>query len=151
MGMSVAGGATARSRGEGSPSRNVAAPRRARVSASAVPLLAGLTAVGLSIAIAVVVVVGFSATVNILVPIPLVTAEASWLSFLGYLLTPVLVVACYGWDTIGQRNGLRANRNFVPKPAWSRALLWLAGISVVVGAWHVLNLSVPLSEWMGLA
>ena len=67
-------------------------------------------------------------------------------SFIGYLLTPVVVIACYGWDAIGQRNALRANRNFVPKPAWTRALLWTAGASVLVGAWHVLNLSVPCSR-----
>ena len=74
-----------------------------------------------------------------------------WPSFIGYLLTPVLVIACYGWDAIGQRNGLRANRNFLPKPAWTRTLLWIAGVSVLVGAWHVLNLSVPLSDAWGLS
>jgi len=69
-----------------------------------------------------------------------------WLSFIGYLLTPVVVIACYGWDAIGQRNALRLNRNFVPKPAWTRVLLWTAGVSIVAGAWHVLNLSVGIID-----
>jgi purine-cytosine permease-like protein len=105
-----------------------------------------------SVVLAVAVVLTASAPIAFLgVPFPLVRAEAFWMSLLGYLLTPIVVIACYGWDVVSQRNGLRANRNFDIRPRWTRLLLWLSGFSIVVGAWHILNLSVPLSEWLGLS
>jgi purine-cytosine permease-like protein len=109
-------------------------------------------AVLVSVVLAIVVAVGASTPILFLgIPLPLVTPGSWWLSFIGYLLTPVLVLACYGWDAVGQRNGLRANRNFVLRPTWRRSLQWLTGIAIVVGAWHVLNLSVPLSEAWGFS
>jgi hypothetical protein len=105
-----------------------------------------------SVALAIVVALLASTTILFLgIPLPLVAGSSWWLSFIGYLLTPVVVLACYGWDAVGQRNGLRANRNFVLRPTWRRALQWLTGIAIVVGAWHVLNLSVPLSEAWGFS
>ncbi|GAA1945606.1 hypothetical protein GCM10009776_04390 [Microbacterium deminutum] len=107
---------------------------------------------GVSLALAVAVLLTASATVNILgIGVPLVTADAWPLSFAGYLLTPVVVIGCYGWNAIGQRDGLRRNRNFVLRPGYSNALAWAAGAGILLGAWHVLNLSVPLSEWLGLS
>lgn len=123
-----------------------AAPTRGRAAASPIPLIVGLAAVVASVGLAVYVLVAHSEAVDDLLGLPLATRNAWWLSFVGYLLTPVTVIACYGWDAISQRNALRANRNFVPKPTWTRALLWAAGVSVLVGAWHILNLSVPLSD-----
>lgn len=115
-------------------------------------MILGLSAIGVSTAIAVFVIAVASASVAFFgIPLPLVTADRWWLSLIGYLLTPIVVIACYGWDAIGQRNALRANRNFVPKQGFTRALLWAAGASVLVGAWHVLNLSVPLSEAWGIS
>ena len=106
-----------------------------------------------SVGLAVYIVVAQSATATLfeVLPVPIVTPGMGWLSFIGYALTPVVIIGCYGWDAIGQRNALRGNRNFVPKQAWTRALLWTAGVSVLVGAWHVLNLSVVLSEALRLA
>jgi hypothetical protein len=111
----------------------------------------GVAALVVSVGIAVYVGVLESAPAVLGIELPLVKSNGpGWvLCFIGYLLTPVTVIAAYGWDAIGQRNALRANRNFVPKPSWTRALLWIAGVSVLVGAWHVLNLSVPLSEVWG--
>ncbi|MFT4229597.1 MAG: hypothetical protein QM602_04835, partial [Microbacterium sp.] len=126
------------------------APARA---ASPLPLLVAGGALGVSVVLALLVALT-PASVPIAflgVPLPLVTAGWWWVSLLGYLLTPVVVLGCYGWDAVGQRNGLRADRNFVLRPSWSRALQWLTGISIAVGAWHVLNLSVPLAEAWGLS
>lgn len=126
---------------------------RGPAAASPLPLLVAAGALLVSLVLAIVVALT-PASVPILVlnvPMPLVTPAFWWLSFLGYLLTPIAVLACYGWDAVGQRNGLRANRNFVLRPTWRRSLRWLTGIAIVVGAWHVLNLSVPLSEAWGFS
>ncbi|GAA2009029.1 hypothetical protein [Microbacterium ulmi] len=129
-----------------------AAAAPARAGASSLPLIVGSAALAVSVAIAVVVAIAASGPVAVLgIPVPLVRSDAFWLSLVGYLLTPFVVVACYGWDVLAQRDGLRANRNFVVRPAWTRRLLWLAGAGILVGLWHILNLSVPLSEWMGFA
>lgn len=128
------------------------APAPRTTTATPLPLIIAGVAVFVSLLIAVVVLVASSAAVNILgIGVPLVTADAWWLSFIGYLLTPVVVIGCYGWNAIGQRDGLRRNRNFVLRPGYSRALAWAAGAGIALGAWHVLNLSVPLSEWLGLS
>lgn len=126
---------------------------RGPAGASPLPLLIAAGALVLSLVIAVLVA-ATPASVPILflaIPLPLVTPAFWWLSLVGYLLTPVAVLACYGWDAVGQRNGLRANRNFVLRPSWRRGLQWLTGAAILVGAWHVLNLSVPLSEAWGFS
>jgi len=123
-----------------------------RAAASPLPLILGCAATIVSLAIAVVVGFAMSAPVVVLgVTVPLVEGGFVWLSVIGYLLTPMAVIGCYGWDVVAQRNGLRANRNFVLRPSSTRALLFLAGIAIVIGAWHVINISVPLSEWLGFA
>ena len=128
------------------------APARGATTATPLPLIIAAIAAVVSLAIAVVVLLTASATVNILgIGVPLVTADAWWLSFIGYVLTPVVVIGCYGWNAIAQRDGLRRNRNFVLRPGYSRALAWVAGLGILLGAWHVLNLSVPLSERLGLS
>lgn len=121
--------------------------------ASPVPMAIGLGALVASLVIAVVVIAAFSAPVALLlgIPLPLVLAEYWWLSFLGYLLTPLIVIACYGWDVIGQRAGLRRNANFAVNARFTSTLRWALWPAVVIGIWHILNLSVPLSEAWGLS
>lgn len=128
------------------------APASGRTQASPIPLVVAAAALVVSLALAVTVLVSASATVNILgLGFALVTPDAWWLSFIGYVLTPIVVIGCYGWNAIAQRDGLRRNRNFALRPAYSRALAWAAGIGILLGAWHVLNLSVPISERLGLS
>lgn len=123
---------------------------RGRATANPLPLVVAVVAVVASVALAVVAATSASAPVLVLgIALPLVASGSWWLSFAGYLLTPVVVLACYGWNALGQRNGLRAHRDFVLRPGWGTALLWLTGASILIGAWHVLNLSVPLSEAWG--
>ena len=130
--------------------RVATAPVRGPAAASRLPLWLGVGAVAVSLAIAVVVLLTASAPVQLLgAPVRLVLADDWWLSFIGYVLTPMIVIACYGWDAIAQRNSLRLNRNYVPAPSYTRVLLWLAGAGILLGAWHALNLSVPLSEALG--
>lgn len=125
---------------------------RASAGASPLPLVAGAVALAASVMIAIVAEVWASTPAKLVVPgIPLVRGDFWWLSFLGYLLTPIIVIGCYGWDVLSQRNGLRANRDFVLNPRWTRWLLVIVAAAIVVGVWHVLNLSVPVSEWLGFA
>ncbi|MEV8250648.1 hypothetical protein AB0O87_06965 [Microbacterium sp. NPDC076768] len=121
--------------------------------ASATPLIVGLAAVVISIGLAVFVVLFASNPVSVFfdVPMPLVIAEFWWLSMLGYILTPVIVVACYGWDRIAQRKGQRENSNFVDREGYTKILLGAAAFAILLAVWHVLNLSVPLTELWGLA
>lgn len=123
-----------------------------RASVSSWPLLTGCAATLASVAVAVIVALSFSAPIAMMgTTIPLVRSEYAWLSILGWILTPVVVIACYGWDVISQRNALRRDRNIVLRREWTRVLLILSGVGILIGAWHILNISVPLSEWLGLA
>ena len=131
------------------PLRPTSVARRA----STVPLLVAVAAIIVSISIAAIAVTTVSAPVTLIfdLSLPLVVTDAWWLSLLGYLLTPTLVIACYGWDAIAQRNGVRQDVNFVQRPGYGTALRGATVGALVVGAWHVLNLSVPLSEAWGLS
>nr|BFF08925.1 hypothetical protein GCM10025699_02280 [Microbacterium flavescens] len=132
--------------------RAPSAPPRSHASVSPWPVIFGCAATAASLIIAVLVAVFLSApSTGLGIEIPIVRSEYAWLSLLGWLLTPVAVIACYGWDVIGQRNGLRRNRDIVLQPAWTTVLLTLSGVGILIGVWHILNLSVPLSEWMGFA
>jgi len=114
--------------------------------------MVGGVATAASIAIALLVATGFSAPIALMgMTLPLVRSEYAWLSILGWVLTPVVVIAAYGWDVISQRNGLRRNRNIVLRRRWTLALLFLCGAGILIGAWHILNISVPLSEWLGVS
>lgn len=125
----------------------------AAARASAIPVCIGLVAVAGSLALAVLVIAQMSAPVRVFfdVPLPLVIADAWEVSLLGYLLTPVVAIVCYGWDGIAQRSGVRADANFERRPGFSTILRWTVAASVLVGVWHILNLSVPLTETWGLS
>lgn len=121
--------------------------------ATAMPLFIGVGSVAVSIVDAVLVLMLVSAPVKVFfgIPMPLVVADAWWLSLLGYVLTPVVVIACYGWDAIAQRAGVRRDVNFSLVTGYSAALRWAVAASVLLGVWHILNLSVPLTESWGLS
>ncbi len=130
------------------------APRSSRAgAASAVPLWLGLGSAIASLVIAVIVAIGFSVPIELFlgIALPLVQSEYGWLSLIGYLLTPLLVIVCVGWDRIAQRKGVRSNPNFAVDSRYSAVLLWTTWPAIVLGVWHILNLSVPLSEAWGLS
>ncbi|HOA86865.1 MAG: hypothetical protein GX871_07500 [Microbacteriaceae bacterium] len=129
------------------------APARGRAEASRVPLLVGAGAVLLSVVLAVLVLVLLSAPAQLFsgVSLPLVSSDSWALSLLGYLLTPLVVILAYGWDVAWQRQARADNRNVVLHPGYTRVLKWLMIAGIVLGAWHVLNLAVPLAEAWGLA
>lgn len=123
------------------------------VRASAVPLIVGISSAAVSLVIAVLVIALVSAPVKVFlgIPLPLVVAESWWLSLLGYVLTPVVVIACYGWDAIAQRGGMRRDVNFVQRTGYGIILRGVVVASIIIGIWHILNLSVPLTEAWGLS
>lgn len=126
-------------------------PHRARGGqASPVPLIVAVVAVTVSATVAVVVGIAMSAPVIVFgVTLPLVRTEAWGASLLGYVLTPIFAVVCVGWDDIWQRRGRQRDVNFVMRGGYATASRWLAGAAVGIGLWHILNLSIPLSElWM---
>ncbi|WKK70530.1 hypothetical protein Q0F99_11740 [Rathayibacter oskolensis] len=124
----------------------------ARRTASPLPLWLGVAGLVASLALAVLAASTAAAPVRVLgVPLPLVRGGAVWMSAVGYLLTPLLVFLAAGWDLSSQRaNSLRDARRFAPDPRLTRWLLWLSGAALLLGAWHILNISVPVSEWLGL-
>ncbi|KQQ03621.1 MULTISPECIES: hypothetical protein [unclassified Rathayibacter] len=124
----------------------------ARRTASPLPLWLGVAGLVVSLALAILAASTAAAPVRVLgVPLPLVRGGAVWMSVVGYLLTPLLVFLAAGWDLSSQRaNSLRDARHFAPDPRLTRWLLWLSGAALLLGAWHILNISVPVSEWLGL-
>lgn len=68
---------------------------------------------------------------------------AEWWSVLGYLLTPLIAVLATGWDAIAQMSG-RKDPWFVIRPALSKVLRILAGVSIVVGVIHIWR----ISDWL---
>ena len=129
------------------------APARGRAEASRVPLLVGAGAVLLSIVLAALVLALLSAPAQLFagLSLPLVSSGGWALSLLGYLLTPLVVILAYGWDVAWQRQARAGNRNVVLRPGYTRAFKWLMIAGLVLGAWHVLNLAVPVAEAWGLA
>lgn len=122
-----------------------------RASASPIPLAVGSGAVIISAALAVIVIATSSVPIRFVgVPLPIVQSDRFWLSLIGYLLTPIAAVIAVGWDRIAQRRGVVLSGNFVPNRGFEVALTWIAGAGLVLGVWHVLNLSVPLSEFWGV-
>lgn len=129
------------------------APARGRAEASRLPLLVGGGAVLLSVVLAILVLAVFSAPARLFgdFSLPLVSSGSWALSLLGYLLTPLVVILAYGWDVAWQRQARAHNRNVVLHAGYTRTLKWLMIAGIVLGAWHVLNLAVPLAEAWGLA
>ena len=111
-----------------------ARPAAARGSASPIWLITGLLALAVSFVLAGVGAALLGAPVSVLgLAVPLGTPQSFVVNLVGYVLTPMIVVVCYGIDRWQQRIGLRNNRNFVLRPGFTRALWWLMIVSLFVG------------------
>jgi len=56
---------------------------------------------------------------------------------LGYLVTPVAVGLCMGWDSIDQRNKTKSDPWFIAKSKYSLVLRILTGVSFLVALPHI--------------
>ena len=120
---------------------------------SSAPLVVGGALFAVSLGIAIVLLAVASQPVSIFpgIPLPTVVPELVALSILGYLLAPCVVLMAYMWDRTAQTSGRRRNPEFEFRPWQSTVLRVLVFASMVLGAWHVINIAVPLSEWLGLS
>ena len=119
-----------------------------RDSASAVPLIVGASAVGVSLILAIIGLANSTPTVLIDRPrfsLPLESANLWWAGVVGYLLTPIVVIGARGWDTVAQRRGLQ-NRNFVLKPGYSKVLGALLVAGCILALWQLLNVSLTVAS-----
>ena len=118
--------------------------------ATPLPAVLGICSLAISAAAVIVVLAQFSARVTLFgVPLPLVSADAWWISLLGYVFA-LGVIPFYGWDLIAQRRGLTRNPNFQDLEWAAKALRHMLIWVILLCLWHALNLSVPLSEVIGV-
>ena len=116
--------------------------------ASPVPLLIGVVALALSIVIALVTASSGRASTVWFMTLPIIEPGQWWLSLIGYVLTPLVVIVAFGLNRIWQRDGLR-DRAFTPKPGYGLALKWMVGASFLLALWHIVNLATVVSDaWM---
>ncbi|MCU1482520.1 MAG: hypothetical protein JWQ19_3306 [Subtercola sp.] len=113
--------------------------------ASPVPLLIGMLAVALSIVIVIVTAVNGRASSVWFLTLPIIEPGLWWLSLIGYVLTPLVVIVAFGLNRIWQRDGLR-DRSFTPKPGYSLALKWMVGAGFLLALWHIVNLATVVSD-----
>ncbi|MEF2976155.1 hypothetical protein [Subtercola sp. YIM 133946] len=113
--------------------------------ASPVPLLIGAVAVALSAVIVIVTALNGRASSVWFLTLPIIEPGLWWLSVLGYLLTPLVVIVAFGLNRIWQRDGLR-DRAFTPRPGYGLALKWMVGLSFLLALWHIVNLATVVSD-----
>ncbi|MGI9823363.1 hypothetical protein [Agromyces sp. Marseille-Q5079] len=79
------------------------------------------------------------------ITLPLITGPWVWLSFVGYLFAPMLVIVAFGRDRILQRRAA-VHPNFAPRRDYSRTLRILAIVSWLLGIWHVVNIAYAIAS-----
>ncbi len=100
-------------------------------NASILPLLAGVAALVASIAI-------YSLTRTV--------AHAFLLHLIAYLLTPLAVAGCMGWDSIAQRVGRRNDQYFTFNNTYSFILRILTGLSFIAALPHIVAIAKDIAE-----
>ncbi len=66
--------------------------------------------------------------------------------YVGYLLTPVGMIAAMGWDFRAQRVGQQKNTSFDIRPAYTKAIRILVVAGFVVGAFHMLEIGKQIGQ-----
>lgn len=65
--------------------------------------------------------------------------------YVGYVLTPLLVTMCLGWDLLAQRTG-RKNPWYEAKPNYTKLLRYVAIAGFVVAAFHIVQIGILIGE-----
>ena len=66
--------------------------------------------------------------------------------YVGYLLTPVGMIAAMGWDFRAQRVGQQKNASFDIRPTYTKVIRILVVIGFVVGAFHMLEIGKQIGQ-----
>lgn len=74
------------------------------------------------------------------------TAHAFLLHLIGYLLTPLVVALCMGWDSINQRKKTKDDPWFEKNPKLSFVLRLLTGVSFIVAFPHISAMAKDIAE-----
>jgi predicted neutral ceramidase superfamily lipid hydrolase len=99
--------------------------------ASFLPLL--IAAIALVVSVALIVLTKNSA--HALLP-----------HLIGYVLTPLVVALCMGWDAIDQRKKTKEDPWFEKSPQFSLILRVLTGLSFVAAYPHIVGIATDLAE-----
>lgn len=73
-------------------------------------------------------------------------AHALVLHLIAYLLTPLAVAGCLGWDSISQRIGRGNDQYFTVNPKLSLALRVLTVLSFVAALPHIIAIATDIAE-----
>jgi hypothetical protein len=97
-------------------------------TASKAPLIIGLVAFGVS-------------PILISLPALKLVSNTDWSSsFIGWLLTPVIVFVMYGYNFYLQ-NRASTNPNFISRSSYGTTLKYLAYFSIVLALFHIVRLA----------
>jgi hypothetical protein len=74
------------------------------------------------------------------------TAHAFTLHLIGYVLTPLAVALCMGWDTIAQRKGKGSDPWYEKNEKYSLILRGLTAVSFLVAFPHIFAMATDIAE-----
>jgi hypothetical protein len=74
------------------------------------------------------------------------SANAFLLHLLGYVLTPLAVALCMGWDSISQRLGIGESPWYEKNPTYSLVLRILTAISFLPALPHIFAMASDIAE-----
>ena len=74
------------------------------------------------------------------------SASAFLLHLLGYVLTPLVVALCMGWDSIAQRLGVGESPWYEKNPTYSLILRILTAISFLPALPHIFAMASDIAE-----
>jgi hypothetical protein len=73
-------------------------------------------------------------------------AHALALHLIAYLLTPLVIAGCLGWDSIAQRIGRRNDQYFTYNNTYSLLLRILTALSFLVALPHIIAIAKDIAE-----
>ena len=73
---------------------------------------------------------------------------STWISLIGYFLTPFLVIICTGIDSVQQRRKAATDEYFVEKNSYSKILRALSALSILISIPHITGIAVTVAAWV---
>lgn len=94
------------------------------------------------------VIIAMVATVISLVIAVVLHKFSTWIDFVGYLLTPFLVIACAGLDSVQQRRKSATDAYFLENRGYSKLLRLLSGLSILISIPHINGIATTVAAWV---